>query len=208
MERFGVKYVKQNIGKNPGNDEDLKQRISSIQTERERLDVLLNEYVGEDIFIRSERTIKSRKEALWNLVNQLVDAFNLIDSTTHEIFKDTTENNPNGFNNLFTCYELGIERLNNIHAQEIEKSISINTKGRRIKNIKTITIEQRKIIEKNRKEQEKITKRNEKIMITQQNIEEFDNQIEGMIKVNYKILIINNNNIIIITNILILILIY
>ena len=208
LERFGVKYVKQNIGKNPGNDEDLKQRISSIQTERERLDVLLNEYVGEDIFIRSERTIKSRKEALWNLVNQLVDAFNLIDSTTHEIFKDTTENNPNGFNNLFTCYELGIERLNNIHAQEIEKSISINTKGRRIKNIKTITIEQRKIIEKNRKEQEKITKRNEKIMITQQNIEEFDNQIEGMIKVNYKILIINNNNIIIITNILILILIY
>ena len=178
MERFGVKYVKQNIGKNPGNDEDLKQQISSIQTERERLDVLLNEYVGEDIFIRSEHTIKSRKEALWNLVNQLVDAFNLIDSTTHEIFKDTTENNPNGFNNLFTCYELGIERLNNIHAQEIEKSIPINTKGRRIKNIKTIIIEQRKIIEKNRKEQEKITKRNEKIMITQQNIEEFDNQIE------------------------------
>jgi len=33
LERFGVKYVKQNIGKNLSNSEDLKQRISSIQSE-------------------------------------------------------------------------------------------------------------------------------------------------------------------------------
>jgi len=64
LERFGVKYVKQNIGKNLGNGEDLKQRIGSIQSERERLDVLLNEYVREDILIQNDRAIKSRKEAL------------------------------------------------------------------------------------------------------------------------------------------------
>ena len=60
-------------------------------------------------------------------VNQLNDAFSLTDSTTYEIFNNTTENNINGYNNLFTCYEIGIERLNNIYAQEIEKSIPYNT---------------------------------------------------------------------------------
>jgi len=71
--------------------------------------VLLNEYIGEDILIQNDRGIKSRKEALWNLVNQLTDIFSLTDSTNHEIFKNATENNTDRFNNLFNCYITGIE---------------------------------------------------------------------------------------------------
>ncbi|CAG8756796.1 18145_t:CDS:1, partial [Cetraspora pellucida] len=38
------------------------------------------------------------------------------------------------FNNLFTCYDLGIERLKNIHFQEITKEIPYITKGQKEKN--------------------------------------------------------------------------
>ena len=64
LERFGVKFVKQNIGGNCMDIDNLKLQISSVQAERDRLSLLLSEYVGDISSTREERTIKSRKEVL------------------------------------------------------------------------------------------------------------------------------------------------
>ncbi|CAB5365866.1 unnamed protein product [Rhizophagus irregularis] len=139
-------------------DEAIFRRLISYREQRPEIRLMLGAW-HTNILIRNDRAIKSRKEALWNLVNKLTDAFSLVDPTTHDIFKNTTENNTEGFNNLFNCYVTGIERINDIYAQEIEKSVPYNTKGRRKKNIKTITVEQQRKVEKNCKEQERIVKR-------------------------------------------------
>ncbi|CAG8748732.1 12813_t:CDS:2, partial [Dentiscutata erythropus] len=54
-----------------------------------------------------------------------------------KLFKNATEYTAEGFNNLFTCYDLGIERLKNIHSQEITKEIPYTAKGQREKNVQT-----------------------------------------------------------------------
>ncbi len=43
---------------------NLKLQISSVQTERERLIMLLSEYVEDLVLIQGEYAIKSRKESL------------------------------------------------------------------------------------------------------------------------------------------------
>ncbi|CAG8595798.1 8196_t:CDS:2 [Gigaspora margarita] len=91
----------------------------------------------------------ARYNVINNLKSLLVTAFQH-NSNTLEIFKNTTEYTDEGFNNLFTCYNLGIERLKIIHSQEITKEILYTTKGRKQKNqIKA---------EKHRKEIEKLTR--------------------------------------------------
>jgi hypothetical protein len=54
LERFGVKFIKQNISGNYMDPEELKLQISSVQAERDQLTMLLSEYVGDDISIRGE----------------------------------------------------------------------------------------------------------------------------------------------------------
>ncbi|RIA86363.1 hypothetical protein C1645_829413 [Glomus cerebriforme] len=93
LERFGVKFIKQNI-----------------------------EYVGDDISVRGERAIKSRKESLWKLANDLTTAFNSEDPLVHELFKNAKEMNEEGFNRLFNCYHIGTERLNTILHQDVYKT--------------------------------------------------------------------------------------
>ena len=73
LERFGVKFIKQNISGNYMDNEELKSQISSVQTERERLTMLLSEYVGDDILIKGERAVKSRKDSLWKLAEDLLN---------------------------------------------------------------------------------------------------------------------------------------
>jgi len=135
LERFGVKFVKQNIGGNYMDNEDLKLQISSVQAERDRLTMLLSEYVGDEILIKGERAIKSRKDSLWKLANSLTIAFNLENPLTHELFKNTKEMNEDGFLRLFSCYNTGIERLNTILHQDVYKSEPRNVKGRRARDI-------------------------------------------------------------------------
>ena len=106
LERFGVKFVKQNIGGNYMDPEELKLQISSIQAERDRLTLLLSEYVGDNISVRGERAVKSRKESLWKLANDLITAFNLKNPLEHELFRNTKEMNEEGYQRLFDCYSL------------------------------------------------------------------------------------------------------
>ncbi|CAB4442603.1 unnamed protein product [Rhizophagus irregularis] len=68
---------------------------------------LKNKYHLYTVLIKEERTIKLRKESLWKLANDLENAFNLPNPTTHELFKDAKEMNSKGFQELFSCYEKG-----------------------------------------------------------------------------------------------------
>jgi hypothetical protein len=147
LETFGVKYIKQNIGRVLGN-QDLKSRISSVQYEQERIDLLLSEYVGNTPFIYNDCNMKSRKEAMWKLVDELQIAF--VQSNSSDLFKGTTQNNEQGFRKLFECYEIGKKRLYDIYKQDVEKSQNRITIGRRKHDIEIDTIAQQK------KRQEKV----------------------------------------------------
>jgi hypothetical protein len=135
LERFGVKFVKQNIGGNRMDENNLKAQISSVQDERDRLNILLSEYVGDAILIREERTVKSRKDSLWKLADDLLEAFNLPNPVLHNLFKNTKETNDEGFQRLFSCYNCGVYRLNKILHQDIYKTEAKIVKGRRTRNI-------------------------------------------------------------------------
>jgi len=59
LEKFGVKFIKQNIGENCMDIENLKSKIISVQAERDRLSILLSEYVRDLVLIRGEHAVKS-----------------------------------------------------------------------------------------------------------------------------------------------------
>jgi len=54
LERFGIKFVKQNIGGKTIDIEELKLQISSAQIERERLDLLISEYMGDTVMTKEK----------------------------------------------------------------------------------------------------------------------------------------------------------
>ena len=115
--------------------ENLKAQISSVQNERDRLNILLSEYVGDSISIREEQIVKSRKDSLWKLADDLLEAFNLPNPALHELFINTKEMNEEGFKRLFPCYSCGIEQLNKILHQDVYKTEASVITGRRAKNI-------------------------------------------------------------------------
>lgn len=135
LERFGVQYVKQNIGNTLGNSDELDLQISSVQSERERLNLLLREYVGKKSFVSDDRILQSRQSASWNLVDDLVDAFLSPDPTQHRLFQDTSENCEEGFQRLFTSFEIGEDRENKIFREDVKKTQKRNVTGRRKSNV-------------------------------------------------------------------------
>ncbi|RGB30915.1 hypothetical protein C1646_764735 [Rhizophagus diaphanus] len=110
--------------------------------------MLLSEYVGDTVLIKEERTIKSRKESLWKLANDLENAFNLPNPTTYELFKDAKEMNSEGFQDLFSYYEKGINRLNSILRQDVYKIELRIVKGCRARNIISYKSQNLKLIGK------------------------------------------------------------
>ena len=76
--------------------------------------MLLSEYVGDLVLTRGKHTIKSWKESLWKLVDDLTNAFNLPNPLTHKLFKNTKEMNEKDFQILFSSYNEGIEWLNDL----------------------------------------------------------------------------------------------
>jgi len=124
----------QNLSRSIGGFDDLKAKIRSVQTERERLNLLLREYVSDKFLIQSKRNTKSRNEVFWKLINELRDAFSHDIPCKHRLFVDTTQNTQQGFDNITTCYNIGIRRLVDIHAQEIETKPECRV-GRRARNV-------------------------------------------------------------------------
>ena len=61
---FGIRFIKQNVCRNVIDEKNLKDQIKSSQNERERIDLLMSEYLNDYAVSHSERAIKSRKESL------------------------------------------------------------------------------------------------------------------------------------------------
>ena len=51
---------------------------------------------------------------MWNLINDLTDAFSQSNPLTHELFSYSKEMKSEGFEKLFQCYDIGITSLNAI----------------------------------------------------------------------------------------------
>ncbi|GBC49728.2 hypothetical protein GLOIN_2v1793246 [Rhizophagus irregularis DAOM 181602=DAOM 197198] len=88
LETFGVHFIKQNITGNVIDEAKLKASIKAAQSERDRIDLLLSEYLDDTSISQSERAINSRWEVLWKLIEDLVIVFDMVDPLSHEIFKD------------------------------------------------------------------------------------------------------------------------
>ncbi|CAH1757953.1 52_t:CDS:2 [Entrophospora sp. SA101] len=85
--------------------------IKSMQSRRERLDTFLSEFLDDDVKIRSEKATHSRKESLWQVIDELCNIFDGTTPLDHSLFKNLKELHDEGLNNIFTCYDKGIERL-------------------------------------------------------------------------------------------------
>ena len=154
LETFGVKYVKQNISGNPINTEQLKNQIKAVQGERDRIDLFLFEFLDDNVAYQGDRAVKSRKEVTWDVINQLIIAFD--NPTDNFLFQDisglsdmTAEHTSEGWARLFNCYSIGEERLNAILKQDVLKNEERVVTGRRAKNIGHHTIVNMKKSHKN-----------------------------------------------------------
>ncbi|RIB26762.1 hypothetical protein C2G38_2138146 [Gigaspora rosea] len=111
LETFSVKFVKENITGRATNPDNLKQNIKSAQSEYERLDLLISEFVEDQPISRSPRSVKNRKEALWDLIFELKLSFNNLQSETCTLFTETTQLTNDSYQRMFACYQSGIKTM-------------------------------------------------------------------------------------------------
>ncbi|CAG8770998.1 17388_t:CDS:2, partial [Dentiscutata heterogama] len=116
-------------------EEDLKERMMVVEFEKERINLLLSDFIDDPSVVHTERNLKSRKESSWKLTVDLLEALNMSNPASHSLFQNTSQNNNEGFHRLFACYNIGKKRLYNIYKQDIEKTVERNTTGRRAHNI-------------------------------------------------------------------------
>jgi len=133
LETFGVRFIKGNISGNIIDEKNLKNQIKASQSERERIDLLMSEYLNDNSISHSKRAVKSRQESLWELVNDLVEIFGMDNPLSHQLFQryTPTEIHQEGLDRLIACYPNGLERIKGIYRQEVLKTESRNTEGRR-----------------------------------------------------------------------------
>ncbi|GES98757.1 hypothetical protein GLOIN_2v1482460 [Rhizophagus clarus] len=133
FETFGVHFIKQNINGNIINEAKLKANIKAAQEERDRVDLLLSEYLEDTSISQSKRAVDSRRKMLWELVDDLVVIFGMMDPLSHDIFKDLEppEIHKEGCEKLIACYNSGLERMQMIYKQDVIKSEPRNAQGRR-----------------------------------------------------------------------------
>ncbi|PKK56179.1 hypothetical protein RhiirC2_460750 [Rhizophagus irregularis] len=133
LEMYGVGYVKKNIIGNVINQENLNLQIRATQEEKERIDVLLNEFLDLYNYNRKDRKVDNRIDPLYKLVENLIEIFEISNYTEHGLFK----NNPpsqltqEGLEKLNNAYNEGLKRIKEVYCQEVIKTERINTKGRR-----------------------------------------------------------------------------
>ncbi|RHZ58203.1 hypothetical protein Glove_375g84 [Diversispora epigaea] len=114
LETFGVRFIKQNISGNVIDETNLNNQIKASQDERERIDLLLSEYLDDRSVSHCERAINSRKESLWELIDDLVTVFGMAEPLSHKLFQEytPTQMHPEGLKRLIACYPDGIEQRN------------------------------------------------------------------------------------------------
>ncbi|GET01202.1 hypothetical protein GLOIN_2v1482460 [Rhizophagus clarus] len=153
LETFGVKFVKQHVNGNVIDEKTLKNQIKGIQDERERIDLLMSEYLKDHFISSSERAIKSHKESLWELIHDLVTIFGMKNPLSHLLFEkySPTEMHKESLDRLIACYLDRLERIKKVYLQEVLQTERKNTQGRRTAEVIRTKIKdynQKKIREK------------------------------------------------------------
>ncbi|GBC12710.2 hypothetical protein GLOIN_2v1792124 [Rhizophagus irregularis DAOM 181602=DAOM 197198] len=141
LETFGVKFIKQNVTGNVIDQENLKRQVKASQSEYERIELFLNEYLHNNTSTNHERSTNLRKDEMWSLVEKLLIAFDTKDfnhyNQTHDLFHTSypKEIHADGIRRLKECYKRGLHRIHLIYAQEVLKKEKIDTTGRRVKEV-------------------------------------------------------------------------
>ncbi|UZO19766.1 uncharacterized protein OCT59_011037 [Rhizophagus irregularis] len=141
LETFGVKFIKQNVTGNVIDQENLKRQVKASQSEYERIELFLNEYLHNNTSTNHERSTNLRKDEMWSLVEKLLIAFDTKDfnhyNQTHDLFHTSypKEIHADGIRRLKECYKRGLHRIHLIYAQEVLKKKKIDTTGRRVKEV-------------------------------------------------------------------------
>ncbi|PKY16861.1 hypothetical protein RhiirB3_429338 [Rhizophagus irregularis] len=137
LETHGVAYIKQNITGNLCNQENLELQIKATQEEKNRIDTLLNEFLGTYTYQHKDRNTNNRIEPLWKLVHDLLEAFEMDNPINHDLFKKNSppQLNQEGLIKINQAYMDGLKRIKEIFRQEVIKTEAINTKGRRVLSV-------------------------------------------------------------------------
>ncbi|EXX62501.1 uncharacterized protein OCT59_003769 [Rhizophagus irregularis] len=155
LKTFIVKFVKQNVIRIPTDSEELKLKIKATQLEKERTDMLICDYIGDYVQSSKPHNIQSRKEKIWELVHQLINAFESENPLKNPIFEFCNNLNNKGIDQLVAAYEIGIKRLQTIVNQEILLTENYTTVGRRARNIIRVTLADIAKMKKERKIEER-----------------------------------------------------
>ena len=168
LETFRVKFVKQNITGNMINAENLKLQIKAAQSERDRIGILLSEYLDDACGSIGERAINQRKDAMWNLVDKLLIAFNSSDDYnryqnplwTNTITEQFTFD---GITRLKNCFSDGVLRIKSIFLQDVILIQKSNKVGRRKLGVKRWKPNDQNFKSKNTKKRKNIALENDSI---------------------------------------------
>ncbi|CAJ0845651.1 12883_t:CDS:2, partial [Entrophospora sp. SA101] len=93
---------------------------------KEKINMFFSEFLGDNVTnTRSKKVVNSRKESLWLLIDDLYNIFNGTIPLNDSLFKDVKEFNDEGLNNIFTCYNKGIQRLYTMLNEEVLQNLTI-----------------------------------------------------------------------------------
>ncbi|CAG8448702.1 1590_t:CDS:2 [Scutellospora calospora] len=124
--------------RNLADQETMMMKIKAAQSEKNRLAMLLAEYVDDIVVSQSVRAVKSRKDSLWSLATKLLSAFDDPNLATHFLFKDAPEISKNGIENILSFYETGTSRFQQVLVQDVYKT-EAPISGCRSRNINAYT---------------------------------------------------------------------
>ena len=186
LETYGVKYIKQNITGNTIDEKSLRNQIKACQDERDRIDLLLYEYLDIESVSKTERANKSRRESLWDLIDDLVVLFGMPDPLSHNLFQEypPTELHCQGVERLIACYQKGLERVKAVYRQEVLEVERRNPQGRR-----TVEVARTKLKDFNERKKTKrnaVTKLPKNISQTSESNNQADDQVEVLKKTRKK----------------------
>jgi hypothetical protein len=76
--------------------------------------------------------VNNRIDPLWNLIENLVEIFQMDNYMDHELFKNnlSLQLTSEGLEKLSNAYKEGLKKIKEVYCQEVIKTERINTKGR------------------------------------------------------------------------------
>lgn len=136
LETFGIKFIKQNIAGNVIDVNNLKLQVKAAQSERDRIGILLSEYLNDPCGSIGQRAVDTRKSVMWNLVNELLSSFCHSDEYNcyqNPLWNTTTPDQftADGVIRLSNCFPDGTLRIEAIFLQDVISIQKSNKVGRR-----------------------------------------------------------------------------